>query len=149
MKELKLLAEDWKGEIDVRKADVVISALGTFIKTNPASPNWINAVGDESCFAMDGEFIRAYCLSTFTAKLEELTPEPRPADSIKLSEIDHCHIIIAKYHGDTCRIHAKLDTSGKRFYYAEVLHSSKIETKSTADGIFSTFSDIKIFDMTQ
>jgi len=79
MKELKLLPEDWKCEIDYSSADVAISPAGfiSLLKTGERieKPEVWNFYRLAEC------------------KLIELTPEPRPADSIKLSECDGKHVI--------------------------------------------------------
>jgi len=76
MKELKLLAEDWKGEIDYSRAAVRV---------------WSNGVAIAHQARERSEGCKYYKI--VRGELEELRPLPRPADSIKLSECDGKHVI--------------------------------------------------------
>jgi len=81
MKELKLLPEDWKGEIDYSKAHVRCWGSASFGGVN---------IGQG---AAEKDIGSRYYRRTEDGILEELEPEPRPANSIKLSECDGRHLI--------------------------------------------------------
>ena len=132
MKELQVLAEDWVGEIDVSLAHVQIRNGGiTILK--------------DIVYDLKSTY---YMMNPMGTELEEMKPEPRPADSIKLGECEGKHLIIAERNG------LKYYSIGVNpdlwvFYcLAEnrILRYSK-DGKRNDDAAVYEFSDIRIFDM--
>ena len=82
MKELKLLPEDWKGEIDYSKAHVRCWGSASFGGVT---------IGQG---AAEKDIGSRYYRRIPDGRLEEIEPEPRPADSIKLSECNGRHLIV-------------------------------------------------------
>ena len=79
MKLLELLSEDWKDEINGTKAKFAINEFGQLSNQLPGIGFKYHS--DVKYYdIIDGEPVK-------------LTPEPRPADSIKLSECDGRHVI--------------------------------------------------------
>ena len=93
MKLLTLLPEEWKTEIDYTKADVLIVGHNTFLRHEDEYEN-IQYL-DQDCDTLERSEVKditaAYVMNG--TGLSEIHPEPRPDDSIKLSECDGRHLV--------------------------------------------------------
>ena len=91
MKELKLLSEDWKGEIDYSGVEIIIRN-GTLYQVEPEKQHDLDFI--KKCYAEDTRGSRFYGVGMTALNKIDLAPEPRPADSIKLSECNGRHLIV-------------------------------------------------------
>jgi uncharacterized protein YbaR (Trm112 family) len=131
MKLLTVLPEDWKGEIDYQKAKFAIDAENQ-IQTPIDASIWTYGPTYNSFYdIIDGIPVR-------------LEPEPRPIDSIKLSECDGRHLITGTtpIYGNKLRA-VKVDGS-----WSVRVFETDSEFR-TGNSITCAIENIKIYDMTK
>lgn len=139
MKLLTLLPEDWKGETDVSKADFCIDNNGVV---------WIPRGVP---FATEDAVSTYYTVTN--CKPVELTPEPRPADSMKLSECDGSHVITGiSMSGQLEVIRKEYDAgfTGQNMWTCRAKGMFILSTSSPQAVIeLREITDVKIYDTTK
>ena len=140
MKLLTLLPEDWKPEIDCSKADVIISEGILYL--NDFDGHWICRTGQNFKYK---NLKKADCAYSRTVNgLKELQPEPRPADSIKLSECSANHLILCV--DENCRpCRATKSSCG----WVVVGMTGDVHCHGDLMKTMVNFGGIKIYDMEQ
>ena len=151
MKELTLLPEYWKGEIDYSKADVLVSKTGIYVLRFEFEDWFVNQHGAFERLANIEKFggiKEAYVRER--DELVRLKPEPRPADSIKLSECDGKHLVTGRTRSN--KLFRVMMDGDHNVMIREI--PSCFEGHNEASCFQSAvqlaeLTDIKIFDMTQ
>ena len=132
MKLLTLLPDDWKGEIDVSKARFAIDENGDL---------WIPSTKGMMEFAQGNAYY-----GIVNKEPSILQPEPRPADSIKLSECGGKHIIVGWRNNDTC----KAVYSGREWHLSSGVGNVIDHRDDICFLLFNmAVTNIKIYDISQ
>jgi hypothetical protein len=137
MKKLTVLPENWKPEIDYRKAKFFITRSGLF------------AAAGEGQKGSPSESWAFYDI--VNCEPVKMTPEPRPADSIKLSECEPHHFIEC-LDGEARTCYATYISSPDAFRTEEwVVRNMRgsIEAHGDLVRMMHNFGSIEIYDMTE
>ena len=132
MKELQILPENYSERVTPRIADIQVINGGVTI-LNISDPVFIDGA---TYYRIAG------------SQLEELTPEPRPADSIKLSECDGRHLITQTIKDKTVSTRLESELDG---VYVFVARNTKGRVLGRLDmtAPIGSFIDIKVYDITK
>jgi hypothetical protein len=132
MKLLALLPENYSETVKPRIADIQVINGGVTI-LYISDPIFIEGA---TYYRMKGN------------NLFEVKPEPRPADSIKLSECDYTHMVIAtiKSNGETIRAAIEHGRAVTRDFRGDVVTEFP-DFRSLAN--YEIWMDVRIYDMTR